>query len=103
MGNYVLIDHLNGEYSLLAHLKQGSITVQKEEIVDQGQDIGQIGFSGSTGPWVHLHYELRTGVDLRTAKGLPAYFRRFFRFRGHKQLRIEKGHIDTGEFVESYA
>jgi hypothetical protein len=103
MGNYVLIDHLNGEYSVLAHLKQGSITVQKGTPVDRGQEIGQIGLSGSTGPWVHLHYELRTGVDLRSAKGLPVYFRSFFRFRGHEQFRIEKGHIDTGDIVESFA
>jgi hypothetical protein len=103
MGNYVLVDHLNGEYSLMAHLKQGSITVQKGALVDQGREIGQIGFSGSTGPWVHLHYELRTGVDLRTAEGLPVYFRSFFRFRGQKQFRIEKGHIDTGDIVESFA
>jgi murein DD-endopeptidase MepM/ murein hydrolase activator NlpD len=101
MGNYVVIDHLNGEYSLLAHLKQESITVQKGAIVDQGQDIGQIGFSGSTGPWVHLHYELRTGIDMRIAKGLPAYFGDFSRYRGHRQFRIEKGHIDTGDIVES--
>jgi len=103
MGNYVLIDHLNREYSILAHLRQGSVSVQKGAIVEQRQEIGQIGFSGSTGPWVHLHYELRTGIDLLTARGLPVYFSSFLRSRGKKQYRIEKGHIDTGDIVESYA
>ncbi len=34
MGNYVLLDHLNGEYSVLAHLKQGSVSVQQGATVD---------------------------------------------------------------------
>jgi murein DD-endopeptidase MepM/ murein hydrolase activator NlpD len=69
--------------------------------VEQGQELGRLGFSGSTGPWVHLHYELRTGIDLRTARGLPVYFRNFSRFRGQKQTKIERGHIDTGDIIES--
>ena len=103
MGNYVLIDHLNGEYSLVAHLKQGSVSVQEGATVKQGQDVSQLGFSGSTGPWVHLHYELRTGIDLPIAEGLPSYFKDFYRYRGQKQVRNELGHLDTGDIVESYS
>lgn len=103
MGNYVIIDHLNGEFSVLAHLKQGSILVQEGAEVKRGQFLGQIGFSGSTGPWVHLHYELRTGTNLLTARGLPAYFRDFFRYHGQKQIKIVRGHLDTGDIVQSYS
>jgi len=103
MGNYVIIDHLNGEFSVLAHLKKGSVSVQEGATVIRGQDVGQMGFSGSTGPWVHLHYELRTGTNLLTARGLPAYFKDFFRYRGQKQTKIERGHLDTGDIVQSYS
>jgi hypothetical protein len=99
MGNYVLIDHLNGEHSVLAHLKQGSVAVQEGETVSQGQHIGLLGFSGSTGPWVHLHYELRTGTNLLTARGLPAYFQDFFRYRGQRRVSVQRGHLDTGDIV----
>lgn len=73
-GNAVIIDHHNGEYSLLAHLLQDSVCVTIGEVVRRGQTIGQIGFSGSTGNWVHLHYELRSTEHPVHAEGLPACF-----------------------------
>lgn len=42
-GNYVIIDHSNGEYSLFAHLKQGSVRVKIGQQVKQGEIIAQIG------------------------------------------------------------
>jgi hypothetical protein len=103
MGNYVIIDHLNGEYSLLAHLSQGSINLLEGDVVKQGQVIGKLGFSGSTGPWVHLHYELRTGIDLLTSKGLPTYFRSFTRYGydSKAQTLNDTGSLDTGEIIEN--
>lgn len=54
-GNSVVIDHGNGEFSLLAHLQQGSVRVSIGDEVTQGQAIGVLGNSGdTTGP--HLHY-----------------------------------------------
>ena len=103
MGNYVIIDHLNGEFSLVAHLRQGSINLREGDVVKQGQVIGKVGFSGSTGPWVHLHYELRTGIDLCTSKGLPAYFRNFSRYgyESKSQTMFGTRSINTGEIVEN--
>lgn len=98
-GNYVIIDHQNGEYSCFAHLKQGSITVKKSEEVQQGQVIGQIGASGSS-LFPHLHYELRNGVGAKNVDGLPSYFHKFRRILGSKSIDIQVGQIDTGDIVE---
>lgn len=72
-GNYVLIDHGQGEFSLLAHARAGSVTVRRGDRVRTGQVVAQVGNSGSSlGP--HLHYELRTGFGLAGITGMPAYF-----------------------------
>lgn len=57
-GNYVLIAHYNGLYTLYAHMN--SRAVSSGQTVTQGQVIGYVGSTGnSTGP--HLHFEVRTG------------------------------------------
>lgn len=59
-GNYVLIRHYNGLYTLYAHGQSGSICVSPGQRVKQGQQIMKVGSTGnSTGP--HLHFEVRTG------------------------------------------
>ena len=56
-GNYVIIDHLNSEFSMLAHFKKGSILVVKDEQVSAGDPIGQCGNSGHSN-LPHFHYHL---------------------------------------------
>jgi murein DD-endopeptidase MepM/ murein hydrolase activator NlpD len=34
LGNHVVIDHGNGEYSMSAHLKPGSVTVKGGDVVE---------------------------------------------------------------------
>lgn len=98
-GNYVIIDHQNGEYSCFAHLRQGSIIVKPGQEVQQGQIIGQIGASGSS-LFPHLHYELRNGIGAKDVEGLPSYFHRFRRMLGSTSINIQLGQIDTGDIVE---
>jgi hypothetical protein len=72
-GNFVLIDHGNGEFSLTSHLRAGSVRVRRGDRVRSGDLIGEVGNSGSArGP--HLHYELRSGWGVRDVRGLPAHF-----------------------------
>jgi murein DD-endopeptidase MepM/ murein hydrolase activator NlpD len=76
-GNHVTIDHGRKEFSVLAHLRRGSIVVRRGQRVERGQAIGQCGNSGnSSAP--HLHYHLQT--DSRTGRGvgLPADFHRYY-------------------------
>jgi len=100
MANQVLLDHGNGEYSLLAHLLCGSVAVKPGDDISTGQEIGRLSFSGSAGPWVHLHYELRNGIDLRTSEGLPATFVCFTRHRGEAAMPVTRATLGTGDIVE---
>jgi len=63
IGNFVLIDHEDGEYSLLVHMKPGSVRVRSGDRVKQGQMVGAIGFAGDS-IFPHLHYSLMSGPTL---------------------------------------
>ena len=99
-GNYVVIDHLNGEFSWFGHLKQGSVKVNPGEMVTQGEVIAQVGASGDS-LFPHLHYELRTGPGIKGVEGLPSYFTGFHRFVGSRTVTVEKGQINTGDVVDN--
>jgi hypothetical protein len=98
-GNYVLIDHGAGEYSVLSHLKAGTVTVGVDDRVSQDQLLGRIGFSGDTGLHVHVHYQLADGPDPLAASSLPAYFGGY-RLLGSGRRFVTDGLIHTGEFIE---
>lgn len=58
-GNYVLINHNNGFYTLYAHMSR--LAVSTGQVVGKGDVIGYLGSSGTaTGP--HLHYEVWHGA-----------------------------------------
>lgn len=72
-GNYVVIDHGNGEYSLSAHLMPGSVRVKIGDAVKVGQVIGRVGSSGnSTEP--HLHFQICDKPDALMCAGIPVQF-----------------------------
>jgi murein DD-endopeptidase MepM/ murein hydrolase activator NlpD len=73
IGNGVMIDHGNGEFSLLAHMKPGSVKVALGDTVAKGQVLGALGSSGnSTEP--HLHYHLCDKPDPLLCAGIPLAF-----------------------------
>ena len=72
-GNYVAIDHGNGEVSVYAHLKPGSVSVKVGDGVKAGQVIGLLGSSGnSTEP--HLHFQVCDRVEPLACAGVPVNF-----------------------------
>lgn len=75
-GNRVVIDHGNGEYSLLAHLKSGSIRVETGDSLKAGEAIGECGNSGNSSE-AHLHYQLQDGPTFGDSNALPAQFQNY--------------------------
>jgi murein DD-endopeptidase MepM/ murein hydrolase activator NlpD len=69
----VILDHGNGEFSLLAHLRRGSVAVRPGATVAAGQKLGECGNSGNTSE-PHLHYHLQNTAVFGRAEGLPAQF-----------------------------
>ncbi len=66
LGNYVVIQHSDGNYTIYGHMYEGSILVKAGDSVEQGQVIGKMGSSGnSTG--AHLHFMVREGQNISSA------------------------------------
>lgn len=84
IGNTIIIQHSNREYSVLAFLKQGSIRVKVGDKVTRGQVIAQCGNSGSAVEPV-IHYHLQDSPYLQTAKGIKFYFERALIVKGGKR------------------
>ena len=56
-GNYIVIDHNNGYYTLYAHMNKFYPGLEIGDTVLRGQQIGYVGSTGqSTGP--HIHFEV---------------------------------------------
>ena len=74
-GNTLVLKTAAEEYILMAHLKEGSIVVQKGQQVGQGDLLGECGNSGnSTEP--HLHLQLQNTRDIHRATGARLFFDR---------------------------
>jgi murein DD-endopeptidase MepM/ murein hydrolase activator NlpD len=95
----VVIDHGNGEFSHLGHLRPGSVQVALGDKVRAGQPIAQIGTSGSS-LFPHLHYQLASGPTL-DAEGLPSPFVKFDRVLGSTRARADGTSPDSGDIVEA--
>jgi murein DD-endopeptidase MepM/ murein hydrolase activator NlpD len=69
-GNYIKIEHSNGDITLYAHCSK--LLVRVGDTVDRGQQIAKMGMTG-TATGVHLHFELiRDGVQIDPVPYLPA-------------------------------
>lgn len=73
---HVVIDHGEGEHSVLAHFQEGSGAVKTGQEVKPGQLLGLCGNSGNTTE-PHLHYHLQTASTFGEGVGLPAQFQRY--------------------------
>jgi Peptidase family M23 len=106
VGNHVVIKHPGGVFSVLAHLKKGSVRVTAGQRVTQGDPVGAIGFSGDTGFHVHVHHMLVTAFSIK-AESVPAYFDRVRRVALPRAPNAVGGpvlsgaRVDTGDLIES--
>lgn len=95
-GNVVVIDHGDGTFSMLGHIRQGSAAVRVGERVAAGQTVAAIGASGSS-LFPHLHYQRVDAADMR-GEGVPSTFRDLVLARGGAPAF---GHIDSGDVFEA--
>ena len=73
-GNYISIQTARG-YVILAHLKQGSVSVRVGESVRAGTEIARSGNSGTTrGAHLHLHAQDQPSQNIDIANGIPVAF-----------------------------
>lgn len=76
-GNHVVIEvRTGGPYVLVAHLRQGSLSVSAGQRVEVGEQIGACGNTGnSTQP--HVHLQAVDSLDWEHAQAVPILFRSF--------------------------
>jgi hypothetical protein len=96
LGNYVILDHGDCEFSFLAHFQQGSVAVQPGQIVLPGTLLGRCGNSGNSSE-PHLHFHLQDSPVLFRGHGLPAFFHHYKTNGTH----VDKGEPIGGEFVSN--
>lgn len=75
-GNYITIDHGNGEYSHYAHLASGSFVVRNGQRVEQGQALAVAGNSGYTlgeGGGYHVHVSVTRALAI-SSNSIPFRF-----------------------------
>ena len=99
-GNYVLIDHGRGEFTLYGHMRAGSVRVKQGQAVTSGAPIGGIGNSGASGG-VHLHWERRRGqgFGLTNIETQPAYVRNVELVGAKSRIPATGLAIDTGDIL----
>jgi len=75
-GNYITIDHGNGEFSHYAHLASGTFVVKNGEHVEQGQALATAGNSGYTlgeGGGYHVHVSVTRALPI-SSSSVPFQF-----------------------------
>jgi len=72
-GNHVVIDHENGELSMIAHFQEGTLAAEKGQRLAAGEPIGLLRNSGDSS-FPHVHYQLMDGPNWMTCDALPYRF-----------------------------
>lgn len=102
-GNYVVIEHPNKEYSMIAHFKNGSILVKEGEQVKEGQLLGQCGNSGNSSE-AHIHFQIMDCSQFEKAKSIRIQFQNNYEpVQGDivKPLHLNDSKMDTLDKVEN--
>lgn len=94
LGNYVVLDHGNGEFSFLGHLQQGSVVAEVGRRIEVGARLGSCGNSGDSSQ-PHLHFHLQNTPEVDAGEGLPAQFHAYVA----NGSPVERGEPVQGERV----
>ncbi len=88
LGNHVILEHENNEYSFIAHFKQGSLEIDEGDQVNAGDLLGNVGNSGNSSE-PHIHFHVGDGVDLEESTSI--------------RIKLENGEEPVrGDFVEGF-
>lgn len=98
-GNYIVIDHGHGEFSLLGHLRRGSVRVKRGDRVKRGQVLAECGNSGASAQ-PHLHFHVMDGPDPIRSRGLPVHFGNYRLWRAGQASLVRSGAPRAGELLE---
>lgn len=73
LGNYIVIQHPNNEFSLMAHLKKESVKVQIGDKVKMGDLIALCGNSGNSSE-AHIHFQVMDSSNIHSCNSLRILF-----------------------------
>ncbi|MBI5187476.1 MAG: tetratricopeptide repeat protein [Nitrospirae bacterium] len=96
-GNYIKIKHDEEIYSILEHLKHGSIVVEPNHKIKRGDVLGLVGNSGNS-LQPHLHFHVSYGEE----KGWisrPFKFKNYIRYKNGIEFLVKEGIPERGEIV----
>jgi hypothetical protein len=100
--NSLVVDIAGGRYVVMAHLKQGSVTVQVGDVVRRGQHIAAVGNNGHTNA-PHLHLQVQdspTGKE-DADRTYPMAFRNVHITRGGAWPWGDSRELRTGDLVRT--
>ena len=75
-GNYVVLKLGRRTYAAYAHIRPGTVAVERGDRVEAGDLVGELGNSGNS-DGAHLHFQLMTTPSLLASDGLPFVIDRF--------------------------
>jgi hypothetical protein len=97
-GNYVVLRHDDGSFSLFGHLMQASVSVRLGQRVRSGQPLGRVGASGDS-LFPHLHFQRADGPN-DLSEGIPVTWTGVMRDSA-RPAPLPNGYLDTGDIVLS--
>lgn len=103
-GNHIIIRFQDSLYVALAHLRQGSIKVQKGETVQEGQELAQVGNSGNTDfSHLHIHIQDTPTYDIEKTRTYPIRFKKVQRKRYFFWRTLEDAYLLSNDKVRNVA
>ncbi len=96
-GNSIVIRHLNGLYSQISHLKQGTFKVKVGDYVKRGDILANCGNSGRS-PEPHVHFQMQT-LPVIGAKTIDYPFAYYFKRNSNSDELMQFKKPETGDKV----